>query len=319
MSTICIKKALWSKYLIVIFYIFIVTSLNWSCDQAGIQENIPTDPTLFELLNSHPKYAVFLRAAERAGLTSELNGNAPYTIFAPTNEAFQQAGINVEQAPTEILSRVVSYHILPGAARIGQLSNGYNKTLANTNIWLTRVVNPVTGLATRIDLNERRIATNILSNILARNGFLNEINFVATPPSNNVWQIIQNTPELQQLEELVIQADLVNALETTAPITVFAPDNAAFSAIDVTTLSHSELVRILSYHVVPGTANNNALYYQKDLQDFTADVRIRTINNLEITVNRPGTVRLNGTANIQTANLNATNGVVHRIDRVLMP
>jgi|GEM_PF-6845200 uncharacterized surface protein with fasciclin (FAS1) repeats len=312
-----IKKHLKSKYLIGL--LLIATLLNWSCDQEGIEENIPADPTLFELLNSHPKYSAFLRAADRAGLTSELQGNTPYTLFVPTNEAFQRANINVEQTAADVLKRVLQYHIFPGATRVGQLSNGYNKTVADVNIWLNRAVNPITGLATRIDLNEGRISTNILSNILASNGFLNEINFVATPPTNNVWQIIQQAPELQRLEEAIIRANLASALETTAPITVFAPVNTAFDTVNVANLSQEALVRLLSYHVVPGSANNNTLYYQKDLQDFAANTRIRTINNLEITVTRPGTVRLNGAANITTANVSATNGVVHRIDRVLMP
>ncbi|ABD00290.1 fasciclin [Synechococcus sp. 63AY4M2] len=113
-------------------------------------------------------------------------------------------------------------------------------------------------------------------------------------------------------------AGLVGALQQEGPFTVFAPTNAAFAALPPGTVeallrpeNRAELVRILTYHVVPGLAPSSAL---------RSGQQVTTLQGSPVTVTllEGGRIRINN-ANVITADIQAANGIIHVIDTVLIP
>ena len=135
---------------------------------------------------------------------------------------------------------------------------------------------------------------------------------------NTVVDIIVDSPDHTVLETAVVTAGLVETLSGEGPFTVFAPTDAAFTALlealgatadDL--LSLAELTQILTYHV----AGVNALS-----TDLTDGQMVTTVNGQDVTISiMDGTVMINGTAAVTMADITADNGVVHVIDAVLVP
>ncbi|MBC8112540.1 MAG: fasciclin domain-containing protein, partial [Verrucomicrobia bacterium] len=108
---------------------------------------------------------------------------------------------------------------------------------------------------------------------------------------------------------------LQTALQNTSPLTVLAPTNTAFAGVNVAALTDAQLTSILQYHVIGGTQPQ----YLKDLNALTANTNVATLlTGKSVIINRPGTVRINGSTNVTAADQLAINGVVHKIDKVLV-
>jgi len=124
------------------------------------------------------------------------------------------------------------------------------------------------------------------------------------------------------------KAGLTDVLSGKGPFTVFAPTDAAFAALLSSTnmtasdlLSRSDLADILKYHVVPGkvTADDLANYRTNDHPDQIIVPTLDGDKTLSLTFDADGTITLNGTAKVTLKNVQASNGVIHVIDAVLMP
>jgi uncharacterized surface protein with fasciclin (FAS1) repeats len=137
----------------------------------------------------------------------------------------------------------------------------------------------------------------------------------ATPSGPvNLAETIAATPSLSTLSTLVAQAGLTESLKTGGPFTVFAPTNDAFKAVPAATLSDlakdpEKLKAVLTYHVVPG-------------KTMAADVKnsnAKTVNGANVALAKAGDFVTIESGAVVTANLLATNGVIHTVDTVLMP
>jgi len=121
-------------------------------------------------------------------------------------------------------------------------------------------------------------------------------------------------PELSTLSSLIVKAGLTDTLKGTGPFTVFAPTNAAFAKVPAKTLDDlgkdpARLKSVLTYHVVPGKV-------------LAADVKnsnAKTVNGANLALSKAGNFVTVEDGMVQTADLQATNGVVHIIDSVLIP
>lgn len=139
---------------------------------------------------------------------------------------------------------------------------------------------------------------------------------VAAAQPVTIWEYISTNPDFSTLVTAVEAIGLVDTLNTTDGITLFAPTNAAFEALPAGTLDElladaAALQTVLTYHGLPFEVRTNVL----EMAGF-----VRTLQGEEIAVSvEDGAILLNGTARITTANVNATNGVVHIIDSVLLP
>ncbi len=135
-----------------------------------------------------------------------------------------------------------------------------------------------------------------------------------TPTPVSVADTIAANPSLSTLNGLVVKAGLTDTLKGTGPFTVFAPTNDAFKAVPAKTLDEiandpARLKAVLAYHVVPAKV-------------VAADVKngpSKTVNGADIALSKAGQFVTVEDAMVQTADITATNGVVHTVDRVLLP
>lgn len=134
---------------------------------------------------------------------------------------------------------------------------------------------------------------------------------------SNIVEIAVGNENFTTLVAAVTAADLGATLSGTGPFTVFAPVNAAFAKLPAGTVetlvkpeSKTALSGILTYHVVSGKV------HAKDLTD---GQKVKTVNGQELTVSiKDGEVKING-AKVVMADVEASNGVIHAIDAVLIP
>lgn len=135
-----------------------------------------------------------------------------------------------------------------------------------------------------------------------------------TPAPAPVTDTAARTPQLSTLARLLGEAGLADTLRSGGPFTVFAPSDEAFKAVPAATLAElakdkERLRAVLTYHVVPGTLT-------------AADIKtapVKTVHGANLALSKAGTFVTVEDAVVQTADVAATNGVVHVIDRVLMP
>ncbi|MCJ2544269.1 fasciclin domain-containing protein [Thermostichus vulcanus] len=138
-----------------------------------------------------------------------------------------------------------------------------------------------------------------------------------TPAPQDIVTIASGNPDFSTLVAALQAADLVGALQAEGPFTVFAPTNAAFAALPAGTVeslllpeNQAELVRILTYHVVSGLAPSSAL---------SSGQQVTTLEGSPVTVTiEGGQIRIND-SNVVVADIEASNGIIHVIDAVLIP
>ncbi|VXB05679.1 fasciclin domain-containing protein [Maribacter litoralis] len=285
-----------------------------------------------------------------AGLVGTLNGDGPFTVFAPTNAAFADllntlgddfnslADFDTDKEKA-LLTKVLTYHVIAGTAAFStDLNNGQAiETFQGENITIVLSDNGVEIMdATEINANVA------LADVEASNGVVHVIDKVILPQEvldmlaamnmKTIVEIAVETDDLSLLVDALVQADagLVETLNGDGPFTVFAPTNAAFAALldalgedynslaDFDTEAEKELlVTILTYHVVANTAA-----YAADLSDGQSITTFQG-ENVGINIKEDGTVHVEDAsednATVVIADVDASNGVVHVINKVLLP
>jgi transforming growth factor-beta-induced protein len=134
-------------------------------------------------------------------------------------------------------------------------------------------------------------------------------------PKQTIAQTLANNTTFTQLVSLLKKANLTDVLNGPGNYTVFAPTNDAFAKVDPTTLTNlqnnkTELARVLKYHIIPAKYLSN---------NFTDNGTLKTLNQLLLPFSVNGTTIQVGNATVTKADINATNGVIHVIDGVLIP
>jgi uncharacterized surface protein with fasciclin (FAS1) repeats len=146
------------------------------------------------------------------------------------------------------------------------------------------------------------------------------LTIAACAPMSKTPDIVEILSENEQFSTLVAAASaagLVATLEGDGPLTVFAPTNAAFAALPAGTVENllkpenkDQLIKVLTYHVVPGAVTSDQLAGKR--------IDVATVEGQTVHVNGVNGVRVNN-ARVTQADIIAENGVIHRIDRVLLP
>lgn len=272
------------------------------------------------IASSDAQFSTLVSALSKANLVTTLQGAGPFTVFAPTNDAFTKAGItSLDGLSADALSPILTSHVLNGEVRAANVSSGTVST-----------VNPNNDIYFSVNSNGVFINGNIQviqTDVDASNGVIHVIDNVIVPPSQSLVEIAAGNTDFSELVSLVLAADpaVVAALSDASAngLTVFAPTNAAFTALYNTipkaTLLLPEnralLTSVLLYHVVPERL------FSTDLPNFTGPVA--TVNGANVTFSLTNGAKVDGISsepsNITTANILATNGVIHVIDRVLLP
>jgi uncharacterized surface protein with fasciclin (FAS1) repeats len=257
-----------------------------------------------------------------AGLASTLSGPGPFTVFAPTNDAFAalltELGVTKDQllADTALLTAVLTYHALPAQVKAAEVPLGKAVTTAQGGVFK---VDSTAGKLVITD--ERNRTSNITAtDVMATNGVIHVIDKVILPADKTIVATAQSLPQFSILVEAVVAAGLVDALNGTGPLTVFAPTNDAFAALltelgvtkDQLLADTALLTAVLTYHVVDGRVMKADVPLNtpiKTLQSgtFTVD------SSLAITDQRMRKASIVGT------DVLASNGVIHVIDKVILP
>ncbi len=261
-------------------------------------------------------FSTLLTAVEAAGLVETLQGDGPYTVFAPTDEAFAalpEGTLDGLLADTEALSQVLLYHVVPGevmASDVVELESA--TTVQGEDIAIT-----VDGDSVKV--NE---ATVVSTDIVASNGVIHVIDQVILPPSmsesaemGDIVETAQSAGGFTTLLAAVEAAGLVETLKGEGPFTVFAPTDEAFEALDEDTLNSlladpDALSQVLLYHVVPGQVTADQVVELESAETVEGgSVAIRV---------EDGQVFINDAQVIATDVL-TSNGVIHVIDKVIVP
>jgi transforming growth factor-beta-induced protein len=277
----------------------------------------PVDPgvtdDIVDIATSTGDVSTLAAALEAAGLVSALQGEGPFTVFAPVNSAFAALGTGVvdallEDGNAELLSRILTFHVVAGTAAFSEdLTDGQTVTTLEGG----QLTIGVSGGG--VTVNGAAVTT---ADIEATNGVIHLIDEVLVPSVDIVDVATLNG--FSTLTTAVGAAGLVDALRGDGPFTVFAPTNAAFDALgaDVIAALLDEgnidlLTGILGFHVVPGVAA-----FAGDLTD---GQMVTTLEGEQLTIGVSGEgVTVNGVSVI-AADVAASNGVIHVTDEVLVP
>ena len=269
-----------------------------------------TDITAVAIGNGN--FKTLVAALTKADLVKTLQGAGPFTVFAPSDAAFTKAGITSLDALTkEALSPILLYHVLGAKVLAGDIKTGQTEagTAGGPKMYITNNANGVF-----INGGTKVIKTNVD----ASNGVIHVLDNVLTDiPSKTIAGIVSDNKDFSTLLTLVKAAGLVDALSSpTIGYTVFAPTNKAFEGVDASKLTVAQIKQILLYHVVPSRV------FSPELAN--GEVTMADDNKGKVTIDLTNGATVKGKSNtvaskITAANIMATNGVIHVIDRVLLP
>ena len=272
-----------------------------------------TDQTITEYAVSDPDFSILVQALTKADLADVLNGSGNFTVFAPTNAAFNELfatlGVGgIADLSAETLTPILLYHVLGTEKKASMISSGYYATLSPAEGNFASMNISVAG-GVYIDKDTQVTAADVD----VKNGVIHVIDKVLLPPS--VVDIALDNSNFSILVQAVVKANLVETLSTAGPFTIFAPTNTAFETLfaelgvaGVADLTAEQLTPILLYHVVSGNVRSSDL----------SDGSVETLNG-PIEISLMPSPSINGTTMIVATDVQATNGVVHVIDKVLLP
>lgn len=275
-----------------------------------------------QVAQSDSRFSILVEAVQTAGLTDTLTAPGPYTVFAPTNTAFSallgELGVTKDQllANKTLLTAVLKYHVLAGQVN-------------NSAVPLGKPINPVGGGYFKIDKvgpdliitdGRNRQSKIVQLDIAASNGVIHAIDKVLLPADKTVVQTAIANPNFSILVEAVTAAGLADTLSGTGPFTVFAPTNAAFasllSELGVTKAqllgNTALLTKVLTYHVVPGLVLKASVPVNTPIK--TVEGETFTVSPALVVTDQRGRQ-----ANIVATDVLASNGVIHVLDKVILP
>ena len=251
---------------------------------------------------------------QKAGLVDTLATGGPFTVFAPTDAAFAKvpkATLDALAADPAKLKAVLLYHVVPGrvtAADVVKLTSA--KTAEGRSVAI-KVVNG------SVFIDGAQVTT---PDVEASNGVIHVIDSVlipkeATPAPKTIVQTAVAAGSFKTLTSLLKKAGLVGTLQGKGPFTVFAPTDAAFAKVPKATLAalgknKAMLRSVLLYHVVKGNVTAAKVVKLRSA---------KTLNGKAVPIRVSGRNVFVGGARVTTADVKASNGVIHVVNKVLIP
>jgi len=317
------KNRLLSGLLIAVLMVF-------SFGGAAFADNHMAETVVDIAVNTEGEFTILEAALAEAGLVETLQGEGPFTVFAPTDAAFgellEDLGIEAEDLLAHPqLEAVLLYHVVAGKVMSGDLESGEVETVLGEMITID---------AALFTINEdvEIVVEEGFYDLEAENGVVHTINKVLVPDVfeldyseededdvaalQSIVEIAQGNDDFSILVEALVAADLVSALEADGPFTVFAPTNDAFAALlealDIEKddlLEHPDLAAVLLYHVVDGAV------FAEDLEE---GMEPETLQGETLMISLEGGVFVNE-SEVIIPDIEASNGVIHAIDEVLVP
>lgn len=310
-------------------------------------QNDNPDATILEGL-ADEEFSTLVTLLEQAGLVEALSGEGPFTVFAPINAAFEEldpAVLEQLQSDSALLEQVLLTHVVEGVYGVNDLQDageGEIVSLQGEPLYFDIETGGLT--VNNADLDSTNVGNNYANGVVhvvgdvvvpvslagqfGEGDFEDEVAADADEAdaeaagaeasaedmaSDSVVATLQNDERFSTLVGLLGQAGLVETLQGEGPFTVFAPTNDAFAALPEEQLTALQddpdmLARVLSYHVVEGNV----------MSADVSDGMVMTLEGSELEATTENGVMFND-ATVTEPDLETGNGVVHVIDRVLLP
>ena len=292
----------------------------------GVDNGYSGQPnSTFALLRSRSDMSTLVQAIDAAGLAQTLGEAGSLTLLAPDNIAFDRLFQELNLTPAQLfgnvdlLTEVLRYHVLDGAQNRASIPMGLPLDASQGSV--LKFEQDTAAMPTIYD-GRGRLSRVKEMDLQTSNGFVHTIYSVLLPADKNIVQLASARGDLSVLAEAITAAGLTETLASPGPLTLLAPDNNAFAAIfselgltKEQLFADTELLRsVLTYHVLPGAVFRAQIPFGE---------RVATVQGQPIMVgeNYPPLVwDIRGReAEILSIDAITTNGVVHILNRVLLP
>ncbi len=311
------------------------------------------EQTIVEIATNNDDFATLVAAVAAADLVETLSGDGPFTVFAPTNDAFARSlnelGLTLDDVVGDIdlLTSILTYHVIDGSVYASDLSDGLE---AETINGATFTVNISDDGVTLVDGMSREVNI-VTTDIEGTNGIIHVIDSVILPPMEAEMDSSDESMASETIADIVIAGSeggnsdrdgfsyLLAAVQNADPsvlaalsgegsLTVFAPTNQGFinltAALGLTPKqllspqNEAVLTQVLLYHVVPSET------WAADVVGLPDGSSVSTLlpdtqNAFAVYFDSTGTPYLNNGVNLVATDIEASNGVVHIINDVLVP
>ncbi len=269
------------------------------------------------------RFTTLVAAVQAAGLVDTLKGEGPFTVFAPTDDAFAKLPAGtvedlLKPENLETLQNILLYHVVPGKVMAADVV-GLDGQMVDTAL---------EGKQLMVSVKDGKVYLNdnvevIITDVEASNGVIHVIDTVLLPPADlaDIVDTAVADGRFTTLVAAVQAAGLVDTLKGEGPFTVFAPTDDAFAKLPAGTVEDllkpenlETLQNILLYHVVPGKV------MAADVVGLDGQMVDTALEGKQLTVSvKDGKVYLNDNVEVIITDVEASNGVIHVIDTVLLP
>jgi uncharacterized surface protein with fasciclin (FAS1) repeats len=307
----------WIRSLLAVSTVAFLAACGSDDDEPQVQTK-----NIVETASADPQFSILVEAVGTEGLADTLSGPGPYTVFAPTNDAFAallgELGLTKAQllADKALLTAVLTYHVLPAQVKAADVPLGKAVTTVEGGVFKVESA----GGELVITDGRNRTAKITATDVMASNGVIHVVDRVILPADKSLVATALSQPQFSVLVDAISAAGLADALSGPGPFTVFAPTDDAFAALlaelvvtrDELFADTALLKQVLLYHVVDG----RVLKADVPLNTPIATLQTQTFSvhaTLAITDQRARKARIVAT------DVFASNGVIHVIDKVILP
>ncbi len=300
-------------------------SLAFLFSFVSIPAEAQNQQNIVEIAVSTENTSILATAIQNANLVDTLSSEGPFTVFAPTNQAFSNLGNTLDilllEKNRDLLTDVLTYHVVgddvPASIALtldsaesvqgDQITLGVEDDLLFLN-------SSAEVISTDIEASNGRI--HLIDEVILSSSLSERVQAAVTEESRTVVDIASEEESTSSLEEALEVGDLTDTLSSMGPYTVFAPTNEAFEnlgdKLDVLLEpENKELLRdILTYHVVSGDISSTEVVNLSSANSLGGDqIQISTENDV---------VKLNSSAEVITTDIEASNGRIHLINEVIL-
>lgn len=259
------------------------------------------------------KFTKLAAALGAADLVGALKGPGPFTVFAPSDEAFAKLPAGTVETLLKPenkakLASILTFHVVKGKVMAADVVKIKGAETLNGQ----RVDVKVDGSTVSIDSSKV-----VTADIACSNGVIHVIDTVLMPATDSIPAVADKAGKFKTLLAAVKAAGLVETLSGTGPFTVFAPTDEAFAKLPAATIADllkpenkAKLAGILTYHVVAGRVYSEAAVAAKSA---------KTVQGAAIAIKANDKGAFVNDSKIIATDVDASNGVIHIIDTVLLP
>lgn len=282
----------------------------------GLATSVPaaaSEKDIVDTAISAGQFKTLVTAVQAAGLVDTLKGKGPFTVFAPTDAAFAALPKGTLESLLKPgnkgkLTGILTYHVVPASLNAATVLKAPGAVTVNGQM---------VRFATSGDAAKVETAAISKTDIMCSNGVIHVIDAVIMPASDNIVQIADRAEKFKTLLTAATKAGLAETLASDGPFTVFAPTDEAFAKLGGETIqdllkpeNKEKLAKILKHHVVSGRVYS---------PDALKAGKAKTLLGTDLPITTKGKTAMVGAATLVKTDVDASNGVIHVIDTVLLP